>query len=55
VVRVGTTSLQVRVELFVEQMHSEERLLAVTGSFTFVAVDEHRRPTPIRPVAAVVE
>jgi acyl-CoA hydrolase len=49
VVRVGTTSLQVRVELFVEQMYSDERLLAVTGSFTFVAVDERRRPTPLRP------
>jgi acyl-CoA hydrolase len=51
VVRVGTTSLQVRVELYVEQMYSDERLLAVTGSFTFVAVDEHRQPTPLRPVA----
>jgi acyl-CoA hydrolase len=54
VVRVGTTSLQVRVELFVEQMYSDERLLAVTGLFTFVAVDEHRRPTPLRPVAEPV-
>ncbi|RYY12374.1 MAG: acyl-CoA thioesterase [Cytophagaceae bacterium] len=52
VVRVGTTSLQVRVELYIEQMYSEERLLAVTGSFTFVAVDEHRQPMPIHPVAA---
>ncbi|GAA3968512.1 acyl-CoA thioesterase [Hymenobacter antarcticus] len=37
VVRVGTTSLPVRVELFVEQMYSEDRQLAVTGLFTFVA------------------
>lgn len=55
VVRVGTTSLQVRVELYVEQMYSEERLLAVTGSFTFVAVDDQRRPTPIRPVEVLAE
>lgn len=47
VVRVGTTSLQVRVELFIEQMYTEGRLLAVTGSFTFVAVDEQRRPVRI--------
>jgi len=52
VVRIGTTSLQVRVELYVEQMYSEERLLAVTGTFTFVALDEHRRPMPLRPGAA---
>jgi acyl-CoA hydrolase len=47
IVRVGNTSLQVRVELFVEQMYSDERLLAVTGLFTFVAVDEQRRPVRI--------
>ncbi len=50
VTHVGRTSLQVRVELYVEQMYAEGRLLAVTGSFTFVAVDDQRRPTPIRPV-----
>jgi acyl-CoA hydrolase len=48
VVHVGRTSLQVRVELFVEQMYAEGRLLAVTGSFTFVAVDDQRRPTPLK-------
>ena len=50
VVRVVTTSLQVRVELYVEQMYSE-RQSAATGLFTFVAVDEHRRP--VRPAAAI--
>lgn len=58
VVRVGTTSVQVRVELFVEQMYSETRQLAVTGLFTFVAVDEHRRPVSVRsslPVPNVAE
>ena len=49
VVRVGNTSMQVRVELFVEQMYTEGRLLAVTGLFTFVAVDEQRRPVRILP------
>ena len=48
VARVGNTSVQVRVELYVEQMYSEERQLAVTGLFTFVAVDEHRRPVSVR-------
>jgi acyl-CoA hydrolase len=55
VVRVGTTSLQVRVELFVEQMYSEDRLLAATGLFTFVAVDEARKPVPIRAGSAHAE
>ena len=49
IVRVGTTSLQVKVELYIEQMYAEGRMLAVTGLFTFVAVDDNRRPTPLRP------
>jgi acyl-CoA hydrolase len=48
IARVGTTSLQVKVELYIEQMYSEGRILAVTGLFTFVAVDDNRRPTPLR-------
>jgi acyl-CoA hydrolase len=47
IARVGNTSVQVRVELYVEQMYSEDRQLAVTGLFTFVAVDEHRRPVQL--------
>jgi acyl-CoA hydrolase len=44
---VGNTSLKVRVDIFVEQMYSEHREKAVTGEFSFVAIDEHKRPTPI--------
>ncbi|TGE28522.1 acyl-CoA thioesterase [Hymenobacter metallicola] len=55
VVRVGNTSLQVRVELFVEQMYSEERTKAVTGLFTFVAIDNEKRPVRILPEAVVAE
>lgn len=47
VVRVGNTSLQVRVDLFVEQMYSEERHKAVSGLFTFVAIDQNKRPVRI--------
>lgn len=47
IARVGNTSLQVRVDLFVEQMYSEEREKAVSGLFTFVAVDEQKRPVRI--------
>ena len=49
VVHVGRTSLKVRVELFVEQMYSEDRHRAVSGLFTFVAIDEDKRPVPILP------
>lgn len=45
--KVGRTSLQVEVEIFVEQMYSQHREKAITGTFTFVAIDEQKRPTQI--------
>ncbi|WP_250631180.1 acyl-CoA thioesterase [Rhodoflexus caldus] len=47
VVHIGRTSLQVAVEIFVEKMYEEGRELAITGKFTFVALDNNRRPVRI--------
>lgn len=47
VVHVGRTSLKVEVEIYVEQMYEEERQLAIKGTFTFVAIDEHKNPIPV--------
>lgn len=47
VVHVGRTSLKVEVEIYVEQMYQEERELAIKGTFTFVAIDEHKKPIPV--------
>ncbi|MCC9136438.1 acyl-CoA thioesterase [Pontibacter silvestris] len=47
VVSVGNTSMKVQVEIFIEEMYSETRLKAVNGTFTFVAIDEHKKPTSI--------
>lgn len=47
VVRVGTTSLQVRVDVHCEKMFAEGRALAISGQFTMVAVGADRRPTRI--------
>lgn len=47
VTKVGNTSLQVRVDIFIEQMYSVEREMAVSGNFTLVAVDEEKRPVRI--------
>ncbi len=41
---VGNTSLKVVVEIYVEEMYAAVRDRAVTGSFTFVALDEHKKP-----------
>ncbi|MDN3706133.1 acyl-CoA thioesterase [Myroides ceti] len=47
VTRVGNTSLVVYVEIYIEEMYSEKREKAITGQFTFVAIDENKKPTPI--------
>ena len=47
VTKVGNTSLVVHVEIFVEQMYSSGRESAISGNFTFVAIDENKRPVKI--------
>jgi acyl-CoA hydrolase len=45
--KIGNTSLDVRVEIYIEEMYSNDRKKAITGSFTFVAIDENKKPTRI--------
>ncbi|RJE77487.1 acyl-CoA thioesterase [Pseudoalteromonas sp. MSK9-3] len=47
VVHVGNTSLKVEVKIYLERMHKDNKHLAISGSFTFVAVDDNHRPTPV--------
>lgn len=47
VVHIGNTSIKVQVEIFVEEMYSDIRDKAVTGNFTFVAIDEHKHPVKV--------
>ena len=44
---IGNTSLKVRVEIYVEQMYSNSREKAISGDFTFVAIDENKKPAKI--------
>jgi acyl-CoA hydrolase len=44
---VGSTSLKIRVDIFIEEMYSEIREKAITGEFTFVAIDENKKPVKI--------
>lgn len=44
---IGNTSMRVTVEIYVEQMYSEHREEAVHGEFTFVALDENKKPAVI--------
>ena len=44
---VGRTSCKIHVDIFMEQMYSELRETVVSGTFSFVAVDENKKPVPI--------
>ncbi|RTL39222.1 MAG: acyl-CoA thioesterase [Candidatus Melainabacteria bacterium] len=47
IVKKGRTSLQVKVELFSEDLLSGERQLCAQGDFVLVAVDKHSKPIPL--------
>lgn len=47
IAHIGNTSLKVSVDIYVEQMYADSRELAVSGNFTFVAIDENKVPVKI--------
>jgi acyl-CoA hydrolase len=47
VIKVGRTSLKVEVDIYVESMSVEGREHAITGVFSFVAIDENKQPIPV--------
>jgi acyl-CoA thioesterase YciA len=47
VIRIGTTSVTVRVEAWAIRQNQEQRTIVTEGNFTYVALDEQRRPRPI--------
>jgi acyl-CoA hydrolase len=47
VVKLGSTSIQVKVEIFIEEMYSRKRDKAIEGIFTFVAVGDDKKPSKI--------
>ncbi len=47
VTKMGNTSLHVSVEIFMENMFNDQRILAIIGEFIFVALDENKKPVKI--------
>lgn len=47
VIKVGNTSIQVKVEIFVEEMYYEKREKAIEGIFTLVAIGEDKRSVKV--------
>lgn len=44
---VGSTSLKVKVTIYVESMLDDNKHKAISGQFTFVALDNDRKPTSV--------
>lgn len=54
VIEVGRTSLKIEVNMLVESMYFDNQENAITGYFTFVAVDENKKPISILPKSLIV-
>ena len=48
IVRVGRTSIAVKVETYVRRRESHQIVKVTEGVFTYVAIDEHRQPRPVQ-------
>ncbi|MFA6019006.1 MAG: acyl-CoA thioesterase [Rhodospirillales bacterium] len=49
ILRVGRTSIAVRVEAWVRRFNSDEVVKVTEGVYTYVAIDENRKPRPVPP------
>ncbi|HEY4861124.1 MAG TPA: acyl-CoA thioesterase [Xanthobacteraceae bacterium] len=49
IVRIGKTSITVKIESWARRRTGEEHVPVTEGTFTYVAVDVDRRPRPIPP------
>ncbi|HVO16712.1 MAG TPA: acyl-CoA thioesterase [Alphaproteobacteria bacterium] len=47
VVRTGRTSIAIKIEAWARRGHSAEMVRVTEGVFTYVAIDEQRRPRPL--------
>lgn len=44
---IGNTSLKIRVDVFIEEMYTDKREKAISGEFTFVAIDDNKKPVKL--------
>lgn len=51
ILRIGTSSIVMHVEAWALRERVGERIKVTEGRFTFVAIDEERRPRPVPPEA----
>lgn len=51
ITKVKSVKLEVKVELFVEEMYTEKKQKALEAIFTFAAVDLDHKPIPLFPTS----
>jgi acyl-CoA thioesterase YciA len=49
IVRIGTTSITIKVESWVRRGTGDEQIAVTEGIFTYVAIDNDRRPREVPP------
>lgn len=47
VIKVGRTSMKIKIEVWILRKLTSEEIKVTEGIFTFVAIDEKGRPTPV--------
>jgi acyl-CoA thioesterase YciA len=47
--RIGRTSIAIRIEVIASRDRGTSEVKVTEGLFTFVALDEHHQPRPVRP------
>ncbi|CAL75772.1 Acyl-CoA thioester hydrolase [Bradyrhizobium sp. ORS 278] len=52
-VRIGRTSMTVRLEAWVVRRREEQPILVTDGNFTYVSIDDDGRPQPIKRDGAI--
>jgi acyl-CoA thioesterase YciA len=51
IIRVGRTSITVKIESWVRRGIGEQRIAVTEGIFTYVAIGDDRKPRPVPPEA----
>jgi acyl-CoA thioesterase YciA len=49
IVRVGTTSITVRIQTWAKRSRTGHEVLVTEGTFVYVAIDDAGRPRPVKP------
>src|SRR5687767_9186573 len=44
---IGRTSLKIKVDVWIEEMYTDKRDKAISGEFTFVAIDDNKKPVKL--------